>query len=100
MLSLRYCAGRAREVEHVQREPPPVRLSNAQLAHDVSRGRGSAPSISSASSQAAGAAPLPQAMQRGAPSLGPLPAAPPRSAGPGADAGPQPQGPPAGGGLR
>ncbi|CAK0845944.1 unnamed protein product, partial [Prorocentrum cordatum] len=59
----------AREVEHVQREPPPVRLSNAQLAHDVSRGRGSAPSISSASSQAAGAAPLPQAMQRGAPSL-------------------------------
>ncbi|CAK0845946.1 unnamed protein product, partial [Prorocentrum cordatum] len=35
----------AREVEHVQREPPPVRLSNAQLAHDVSRGRGDCPRV-------------------------------------------------------
>lgn len=62
-------AQEAREVEHVQREPPLVRLSNAQFADGATRSRGSAPSISSASSQPASAAPIPQAMQRGAPSL-------------------------------
>ncbi|CAK0845947.1 unnamed protein product [Prorocentrum cordatum] len=45
----------AREVEHVQREPPPVRLSNAQLAHDVSRGRGPLPAAASAAASAGGA---------------------------------------------